>query len=68
VVVGDSNSKVSGNGGGADGARLAEGRTGVWSSSSLASRSDEEVRPEGAQAGGASGDGAAHDLLHVLDK
>jgi hypothetical protein len=50
VLAGDDVPEALGNGGGADGARLDEGKTGVRSSSSLASRSDVEAWPEDAWA------------------
>jgi hypothetical protein len=46
VLAGDDVPKSPGNGGGADGARLDEGKTGAWSTASLVSRSDEEAQPE----------------------
>jgi hypothetical protein len=50
VLADDDVPKSPSNGGGADGARLDEGKTGAWLTASLVSMSDEEARPERARA------------------
>jgi hypothetical protein len=50
VLAGDDVPEALGDGGGAESACLDEGKTGVRSSSSLASRSDVEAWPEDAWA------------------
>jgi hypothetical protein len=47
VLAGDDVPEAPGDSGGSDDAWLDEGKSGVWSSSSLVSRSDEEAWPEG---------------------